>query len=80
MTMILMIYIHKVRDIEYCYTHHMIMIIFTKLVFCENDSFCVKLVKSLLLIGSQQICQWLLSFIIEKRALRNGVPGQLISN
>ena len=32
-----------------------------------NDSFCYKLVKSLLVIGYQQICRWCLSFVIEKR-------------
>ena len=31
-----------------------------------NDSFCFELLKSLLLIGYQQICHWFLSFIIEK--------------
>ena len=32
-----------------------------------NDRCCHKLVKCLLLIGYQQICHWILSFVIEKR-------------
>ena len=32
-----------------------------------NDSFCYEIVKSLLLIGYQQIFHWFLSFVIEKR-------------
>ena len=38
-----------------------------------NDSFCYKLLKSLLLIGYQQSCHWLLSFVIEKKALWNAL-------
>lgn len=37
-----------------------------------NASFCYKLVKSLLLIGYQQMRHWLFSFVIEKKALWNG--------
>ena len=33
------------------------------------DSFCYKLLKSLLLIGYQQLCHWFLSFVIEKLLL-----------
>ena len=47
---------------------------FTKLVISHkfNDSFCYKLLKSLLLIVHQQIFHWFLPFIIEKKALWNG--------
>ena len=38
-----------------------------------NDSFCYKLVKSLLLIGYQQICHWFLSFVFEKRLCKTGL-------
>ena len=39
-----------------------------------NDSFCYKLLKSLLLIGYQQIYHWFLSFVIEKCFVK-GPPG-----
>ena len=38
-----------------------------------NDSFCYKLLKSLLLIGYQQICHWFLSFVIENRLCETGL-------
>ena len=38
----------------------------------QNDSFCYKLVKSLLLIGYKQICHWFLSSVIEKRLCETG--------
>ena len=37
-----------------------------------NDSLCYNLLKSLLLIGYQQICHWFLSFVIEKRLCETG--------
>ena len=37
-----------------------------------NDSLCYKLLKSLVLIGYQQICHWFLSVVIEKRLMWNG--------
>ena len=37
-----------------------------------NDRLCYKLLKSLLLIGYQQICHWFLSFVIEKRLCETG--------
>ena len=37
-----------------------------------NDNFCYKLLKSLLLIGYQQICHWSLSFVIKKRLCETG--------
>ena len=37
-----------------------------------NDSFCYKLLKSLLLIGYQQICHWSLSYVIEIRFCETG--------
>ena len=37
-----------------------------------HDSFCYKLLKSLLLIGRQQTCHWFLSFVIEKKLCEMG--------
>ena len=37
-----------------------------------NDSFCYKLLKTLLLIGYQQICHWFLSFVIEESLCETG--------
>ena len=37
-----------------------------------NDSFCYKLLKSLLLIGYQLTCHWFLTFVIENRLCETG--------
>ena len=40
-----------------------------------NEIFCYKLLKSLLLIGYQQICHWVSSFVIEKSLCETGLLG-----
>ena len=43
-----------------------------------NNRFCYKLVKSLLLIGYQQICHWFLSFVIDKRLCETAPRSSII--
>ena len=61
---------HKVQWYLHCMYHIHQGGVSQKLSSVTNDSFCYKLLKAMLLIGYQQICNWFLSFVIEKKLVK----------